>query len=204
MIEPVQTWKWYWEATMPDGRVIPQFDEYGKKKEWATLPGKPQKVTLKQFSDSLARNVQMNSRLAAVAGHHVPIEIDNVGGGGLVAKRDTRYHITPMVTCLVCGHSVPFHPGLAAKCQKCGAENEWFCTDCQEVKFEAIADGPRFLCPDCKTMGKTRGLKRIQKFKIDQKVAYETHYVVEIRPFLELRVTDESIKIQPCQSTAPV
>jgi uncharacterized protein YlaI len=209
MREAVQYWKWYWEAVMPDGAVISQFKPTGEKVSWLDLPGKPQKIIMRQFTEELAEAVRGTSKLAAVPGNALPIFIENVGGAGLLAKRDERY-ITPMPTvqCIACKDVRPFDPNAKAKCGKCGATDKFFCADCQENKKQVlVVDIPpktpeelptqQLLCPDCKARGKTRGLKRISTFAlISGKVEYETHSVVEIRPFLELRITDEKIVLR--------
>ena len=166
------------------------------KLEWSDLPYRPIRITLMPFSKELALKARDMAGVVAVPEPGLkPIYIDNIGGAGLLVKRDTRYHLTLLARCLSCGRS--FVPDLNRPpcCPYCGAVDEWFCADCQQPRSPLVIDG-KALCPECKSLGRTRGLKRIQKFELVQNTHYETHYVVDINPHYELRVTDEAIYLR--------
>jgi hypothetical protein len=88
MLEPFQTWKRYWIATMPDGSQIPQFDpNTGDKFGWDKLPDKPIQIDLVAFSPELATKVQATGICAV----YTTSKTIRATGEGLIALRDAYF-----------------------------------------------------------------------------------------------------------------
>ena len=194
--DPAPFWRSYWIATLPDGRQIPQFGPDGKKFEWRDLPAQPTKITLVPFSKDLAAKVRAASKVAALPIDALPVEIEDLGGG-LLAGMDERRYTTPTVTCQTCGHKFPFNPSSKAECPRCHDKDEWFCADCQTKKPDPLVVNNMVLCPDCKAMGKTRGLKRIRKFSISAEGGQFDFQRWVRTGSIEVRVTRDGVKVSP-------
>lgn len=200
--DPLPYWRYYWIATMPDGRRIPQFDDTGKKFPWHALPDKPSSITLVPFSKDLALKVRAVSKVAALSIEAMPVEVQDLGGG-IVAGMDERRHTTPTVKCLSCGHTFPFDPSSKAECPACHDKDEWFCADCQQKKPVPLVLNNMVLCPDCKAAGKTRGLKRLKKFVISSDgMQYDFQRWIRTGN-IELRITRGKISVHPYNPPAP-
>jgi len=161
--DPAPFWRYYWTATLADGKEISQFDAAGKKTEWKDLPSIPVKIVLNPFTKDLAAKIR-SSGIVALPTSLPPIEMEDFGGG-LLAGRDERLYTQPTVKCTVCGHEWGFTPQSKAECPACHAHDDWFCAYCQEMKEPLVIDS-QCICPTCKSTGRTRGLKRIMKFKV--------------------------------------
>jgi hypothetical protein len=116
-------------------------------------------------------------------------------GGGIVTGIDERTYLIPIVKCDSCGHQFYFDPELKAECPACHIQDEWFCAECQEIKGPLVK-GDQRLCPTCKAQGRTRGLKRIMKFKVFQGKRFD------FQPWIrsggvEVRVDHGKIKVGP-------
>ena len=191
--DPIPIWRYYWIATLPDGRQIPQFDAAGKKFLWHDLPDKPVKITLVPFDKTSALKVRAVSKVAALPVANLPIEMDDLGGG-LVSGIDERFHMQPTVKCLTCGHEFPYTPAGKAECPACHAHDDWFCADCQQNKEPLIINN-QCICPSCKSQGRTRGLKRIKKFQISaQGTRYDFQHWIRSGD-VEVRATRDGIKV---------
>jgi Zn finger protein HypA/HybF involved in hydrogenase expression len=198
--DPAPYWRYYWIATLADGKEIPQFDFNGKKTEWKDLPSLPVKIALHPFSKDLASKVKA-AGVQALALPLPPVEMEDLNlfrpgddevldliltevdtlseasrevltrlrdlarRGGILSGRDERFYTQPTVKCLSCGHEWGFNPHARAECPSCKAHDDWFCAYCQENKEPLVIDN-QCICPTCKSKGRTRGLKRIMKFKV--------------------------------------
>jgi len=195
--DPLPFWRYYWTATLPDGRQIPQFDADGNKFAWNKLPDKPVAITLLPFSKNLALKVRAVAKVAALPIAALPVVVEDLGDG-LLCGIDERFHTTPTVKCLSCGHTFPFNPSAKAECPACHDKDEWFCADCQANR-EPLVMEKLVLCPTCKANGKTRGLKRIMKFQISaSSMQYDFQHWVRTGG-MEFRVTRDRIIVRPYQ-----
>lgn len=208
--EAVPWWRYMWIAIMADGHVYSQFGADGTKLEWENLPGKPVKVALVPFTKQLALKVRSAAQIPALDIEAKPVELEDFGEG-VMAGQDRRMHLTLLVQCITCGHTWPFNAASKAQCPKCGVKDEFFCTDCQAnrepfvVKVPPTENAPArtmLLCPVCKSQGRTRGLKRIMKFKIAGSKLYVTHYWIRSPP-VEVRITDEGTITHPWREPLP-
>lgn len=201
MLDPAPYWRYYWVATMPDGTQIPQFDSSGKKFLWHNLPDKPVSITLVPFSEDLSRKVMAASRVAALPTNNPPTTLQDLGQG-LLCGVDERFFTQQTVKCLSCGHQFPYNPASKAECPKCHTTDEWFCTQCQEMKRPLVVD-KKLLCPDCKARGKTQGLKRIMKFQISAGgMSYDFQHWIRSPP-VEVRVAHGEIIIKKLPEPNP-
>lgn len=192
--DPAPYWRYYWIATLPDGRRIAQFDATGRKLPWPDLPAMPVQVDLMPFSKEMAEQVRVTSKIAAIHQEGLPPVSLSDMGEGLIAGIDEQLFTQPTVECLTCGHEFPFDPSSKAECPACHARDEWFCADCQAVKIPLAIHG-QVLCPTCKAQNKTRGLKRIMKFRVQTKAArYNFEHWIRSPP-VEVRAIRGTVQV---------
>jgi hypothetical protein len=185
--EEVQWWRYMWVATLPDGKKVSQFTAEGKKVEWKHLPTMPSKVDLVPFNKALALKVRSVSHIPALDSELLPVELENLGRGIMAGQDQRRYSSLQTAECQVCKHRWTLTEASKAVCPNCHVRDEWFCALCQ-TKKEPLWIDKKALCPDCKSRGKTFGLKRLMNFKLfGSSFHYLTHYWIRSPP-VELRV----------------
>jgi predicted RNA-binding Zn-ribbon protein involved in translation (DUF1610 family) len=165
--------EYYWVKVLEDGVTsIPQFDpETGKENRWYGDTSPISKVLYVPFTVDLADKVITNGTPAmSTLNPVVEFIVDPSEATFVEAGRDNEITVFDYFVCDVCGWKFQFTKEDGRpfpKCPQCGSEDDWFCSRCNEYKYEyRITEKNQVQCLDCDIpvgLDRTRKMFRMQQ-----------------------------------------
>lgn len=172
--------EYYWVKVLDDGvTTIPQFDiETGKENRWDADQVPLHSVVYMPFDPVLANRVTSNG-VPAIPSTNIPIEFKVKEGEEVEAGRDNNITVFDYFECDICGwkfQHINTPESKFAKCPQCGAEDEWWCSRCNEQKHEyRITKQNQVQCLDCDI---PVGLDRKRKLTRKSGVSHTCDYFI--------------------------